>query len=600
MSVESQKNKKDNVSILRTLEGGEKFTFSFHLKSDKFGGIDKQFNMCRNLNENMSEFVTRLTCNVEKAISKKAKNKKPKPENIVPNDLEIAFRQNGKSLLDPSLKIKDIVFEPETKFDICGECYQIDINPPLVENATLPKTIMTGFMVYPYKLKLESANRSDSVYEWFVSDEIYVNEKKQDDISKVDNNLPNKKAKQNEQANPKHLNWSKRESGLYFTPTHDDTNRYIKLVCHPKLNDRKGLPYETVSKSTVSEGPKLCPFEQRHVFTKDTTNKDEFRVVSYNLLADLYADSDFSRTVLFPQCPSSILAIDYRKQLILKELLGYNADIICLQEVDNKVFDFDLLPILSEKDEFDGVFDRKGGQVSEGLACFWRTSKFKQLKKQKFILSDSLQSETHFEHMWNVVKCKEQLRERMLSRTTAIQIVVLESLVKKNHGLVVGITHLYFKPDADHVRLLQTALCMGHLEKTLQNMKESKPDMTFSVILAGDFNSTPPFGVLQFMREGSINEVHPDWSSCLEEQVLGLSIKHSFSMDSACGTPKFTNYTIGFQDCIDYIFYETDKLEVKSTVPYPTEDDLKKYQAIPNILFPSDHIASISNLKWLK
>jgi mRNA deadenylase 3'-5' endonuclease subunit Ccr4 len=47
-----------------------------------------------------------------------------------------------------------------------------------------------------------------------------------------------------------------------------------------------------------------------------------FRIVSYNILADLYADSDVSRTELFPYCPPYALNIDYRKQLILKELLG--------------------------------------------------------------------------------------------------------------------------------------------------------------------------------------------------------------------------------------------------------------------------------------
>ena len=31
------------------------------------------------------------------------------------------------------------------------------------------------------------------------------------------------------------------------------------------------------------------------------SGKEEFRVTSYNILADLYADSDYSRTVLFAQ-----------------------------------------------------------------------------------------------------------------------------------------------------------------------------------------------------------------------------------------------------------------------------------------------------------
>lgn len=47
-----------------------------------------------------------------------------------------------------------------------------------------------------------------------------------------------------------------------------------------------------------------------------------FRVLTYNILADLYCDSDYSREVLFPYCPPYALAIDYRKQLFLKEILG--------------------------------------------------------------------------------------------------------------------------------------------------------------------------------------------------------------------------------------------------------------------------------------
>ena len=57
-----------------------------------------------------------------------------------------------------------------------------------------------------------------------------------------------------------------------------------------------------------------------------------FRVVSYNILADLYADSEVSRTQLFPYCPPYALSIDYRKQLILKELLGefVKQSVLCL------------------------------------------------------------------------------------------------------------------------------------------------------------------------------------------------------------------------------------------------------------------------------
>lgn len=46
------------------------------------------------------------------------------------------------------------------------------------------------------------------------------------------------------------------------------------------------------------------------------------RVVCYNILADLYADSDFARSKLFSSCPPYAIDMDYRKQLLIKELIG--------------------------------------------------------------------------------------------------------------------------------------------------------------------------------------------------------------------------------------------------------------------------------------
>ena len=69
-------------------------------------------------------------------------------------------------------------------------------------------------------------------------------------------------------------------------------------------------------------------------------------------------------------------------------------------------------------------------------------------------------------------------------------------------------------------------------------------------------------------------------------------------MDSACGTPKYTNYTAGFKDCLDYIYYQTDNITVTKFVPFPPEEELQKYPGLPNIVLPSDHIACVVDLKW--
>ena len=41
----------------------------------------------------------------------------------------------------------------------------------------------------------------------------------------------------------------------------------------------------------------------------------------------------------------------------------------------------------------------------------------------------------------------------------------------------------------------------------------------FSIMLCGDFNSTPPFGVLEFIRNKVIPEDHEDWKSAENEHV---------------------------------------------------------------------------------
>lgn len=70
-------------------------------------------------------------------------------------------------------------------------------------------------------------------------------------------------------------------------------------------------------------------------------------------------------------------------------------------------------------------------------------------------------------------------------------------------------------------------------------------------------------------------------------------------MTSACGTPKYTNFTVGFKDCLDYIYCEKNNFEVKQVIPLPSDEELTANQAIPSVLFPSDHIALVADLKLL-
>merc|ERR1712013_106762 len=89
-----------------------------------------------------------------------------------------------------------------------------------------------------------------------------------------------------------------------------------------------------------------------------------------------------------------------------------------------------------------------------------------------------------------------------------------------------------------------------------------------------------------------------DWRSQEGEEVVGLALESEKRFISACGTPKYTNYTQGFKDCLDYIFIEDGMFDVEQVIPLPSEEELSQHIAIPNIVFPSDHVAIVADLKW--
>ena len=295
------------------------------------------------------------------------------------------------------------------------------------------------------------------------------------------------------------------------------------------------------------------------------------RLVTYNILADLYCDSDFSRTVLHPSCPPYALHIDYRVKLVLHELLGYNSDLVCLQEVDKKVFENHLEPILATAN-LGGQFAKKGGQVSEGLAIFWRRERLQLIEFSSVFLPTLLQSPP-YAFLWDKLKDNPALVETLTQRTTELAIAVLRVNTGSDEHrlLVVGNTHLYFKPDADHVRLIQAELCRRELERVRGEMLVQHPDAKVSIVLCGDFNSTPEYdnhmgGVLQLMTQGKVDENHLDWKSREGEEVKGISLNSNALFFSAAGTPKYTNYTAGFKDCLDYIFMEEESATVEQVI----------------------------------
>ena len=86
-------------------------------------------------------------------------------------------------------------------------------------------------------------------------------------------------------------------------------------------------------------------------------------------------------------CPAWALSWHYRKQNIVKELGSYQADVVCLQEVQSDHYD-DHLQEAMEVLGYSGVFKKKTTEVFtgkalaiDGCATFYRNDRFTLIKK---------------------------------------------------------------------------------------------------------------------------------------------------------------------------------------------------------------------------
>ncbi|MGH0152048.1 UNVERIFIED_CONTAM: hypothetical protein FKN15_073263, partial [Acipenser sinensis] len=312
------------------------------------------------------------------------------------------------------------------------------------------------------------------------------------------------------------------------------------------------------------------------------------RAVSYNILADIYAQTELSKTVLYPYCAPYALDIGYRQNLLKKELAGCNADIICLQKVDKSVFTHSLSPALDAFD-LDGLYRIKDKQ-HEGLATYFRRSKFTLLSQHDVTLSEALLSDPLHRDLLEKVSLSPAVRDKVVHRSTTLQVIDLQCVKDPSRKLCVANTHLYWHPKGGYVRLIQMAVSLRHIERVLS---ELHPGAT--LLLLGDMNSTPSSGLNELLTRGAVSELHPDWSGA-EEVCLALS--HSLTLSSACGEPAYTNYVGGFHGCLDYVFMDTRALAVEQVIPLPSHEEVTTHQALPSVGHPSDHITLVCDLRW--
>ncbi|KAF8520339.1 Endonuclease/exonuclease/phosphatase [Hysterangium stoloniferum] len=341
---------------------------------------------------------------------------------------------------------------------------------------------------------------------------------------------------------------------------------------------------------------------------------EAFTLLSYNILCERAATSH-----LYGYTPSWALSWDYRKELILTEVMNYDADFLCLQEVDVAQYEDYFLQHLAAQD-YEGVYwpksrartmgDAERRRV-DGCATFYKASKYQLVEKQLIEFNQVALQRPDF-------KKTDDMFNRVLTKDQIAVVMLLESRATGSR-LIIANVHIHWDPEYRDVKLVQTALLMDELQKISDRFARlpprlpahmedpSKPPQpTYAdgskipTIVCGDFNSIPGSGVYDFLANGTVPSDHPDFMSHVYGHYTSDGLKHRLNLKSAyaaVGELPLTNYTPSFQGVIDYIWHTAGNLTVTSLLGEVEAGYLSKVVGFPNAHFPSDHICLISEFR---
>jgi CCR4-NOT transcription complex subunit 6 len=197
-----------------------------------------------------------------------------------------------------------------------------------------------------------------------------------------------------------------------------------------------------------------------------------------------------------------------------------------------------------------------------------------------------------------------------------LAVVTLLEHRESGSRLIVANAHIHWDPEFRDVKLVQTGLLMGELEKIANQFAKLPPKpqppidskdgetrhasiptpvytdgSKIPMILCGDFNSVPDSGVYTFLANGSVPSDHPDFMSHIYGKFTSDGIKHNVNLKSAYAGDyelPLTNYTPSFQGQIDYIFYTVNNLIVTGLLGEVDQGYLSKVVGFPNAHFPSE------------
>lgn len=352
----------------------------------------------------------------------------------------------------------------------------------------------------------------------------------------------------------------------------------------------------------------------------EAPNVEKFKVFSYNILSELSCTR-----AAYGYSPKAALAWDHRKEQILQEIQSQNADFVCLQEIGTDTFK-EFFSMKLAYSDYKGIFwprtrgmtmSHKDSKMVDGCAIFYKYNKYIVLDKQ---LINFAQIGIHRKDM----KGEDDMFNRIMGRD---HIGIMGFFENRRTGtrLIMVTTHLFWDPRYSDVKLIQASLLLAEIDKFAEKYvtwpacedKKSyaladdntevfvpEPSKVYSsktqipLVICADQNSGPGSAIYELMVRGNISRDHDDIKNFSYGNLTKDGIEHPFSLRSAYAnierTPEevpWTNFTPGFRDNIDHIWYSTNVLENTALLGQVDPEYMKMVPGFPNYHHPSDHIS---------
>jgi CCR4-NOT transcription complex subunit 6 len=313
----------------------------------------------------------------------------------------------------------------------------------------------------------------------------------------------------------------------------------------------------------------------------DKTKSASISTMTWNILA-----SGYTNPSNYYYVAPEYLEENHRFNIMAYDVLNNSCDLICLQEVEKRVYDkvFSLIDR-----EYDGIYERRTGLTCDGLSFFYKKNKLSKIYYE-------LQNLNKFSFDVKYLPSEIVTKIKKIPMTYNIaQYIIFEpncdQLIGKFDYLIAVNLHLFWDPTKEIIKYIQMYEVLAKVNELYK--KYSNNNNKVLVLLNGDFNSLPNSNVINLILDKidarTINStdlpLYLNLNELLKKNENNLKFYSSHDKNIY-----LTNIKPDFSGTLDHIFYSSNDIFQESEVSFFDTDLFKKENALPNSFHTSDHI----------